>query len=95
MLDGISHLQSVRPYVLYHHERWDGSGYPEGLKEREIPLEARLLAVADVYDALTTRRPYHDARPHDEVIKFLKMMAGRQFDPDLVAVFCDVVERRD
>ena len=87
MLGGISHLQSVRPYVLYHHERWDGSGYPEGLKKREIPLEARLLAIVDVYDALTTERPYHPARPHDEVLKFLELNAGKHFDPDLVLVF--------
>ena len=94
MLSGISHLQAVRPYVLFHHERWDGTGYPEGLKERQIPIEARLLAIADVYDALTTERPYHPARPHEEVLKFLEINAGKHFDPDLTLVFHRVMQLR-
>jgi len=94
ILSGISHLQGIRPYVLYHHERWDGSGYPEGISEREIPIEARLLSVIDVYDALRSTRPYHPARPHDEVIEFIEQSAGTHFDPDLVQVFLKVMEMR-
>ncbi len=94
ILEEITHLQGVRPLVLYHHERWDGNGYPEGLKEREIPLGARILAVVDVFDALTTARPYHPARAPEEVLQFIAMNAGKAFDPDLVVVFCQVMEGR-
>jgi len=90
----ISHLLAVRPYVRFHHERWDGSGYPEGLKEREIPVEARLLAIIDVYDALTSERPYHAARSHEEVSEFLDLNAGIHFDPDLVQIFHKVMQQR-
>lgn len=91
----ISKLGFLKPainYVLYHHERWDGSGYPHGLAGRDIPIEGRLLAIVDVFDALTTNRPYHPARPPSEVYKFLTMRAGTQFDPDLVPIFIQVVE---
>ncbi len=94
ILSGISHLQAVRPYVLYHHEHWDGTGYPEGLKQREIPIEARILAIIDVYDALSTERPYHPARPHDEVMQYIELQAGKYFDPDLVVVFQGVMKKR-
>ncbi|MEW6718643.1 MAG: HD domain-containing phosphohydrolase [Chloroflexota bacterium] len=91
ILREISHLQNVIPYVLYHHERWDGSGYPESLKGKEIPIQGRVLALADVYDALTTTRPYHPARPHNEVVQFMRYQAGKHFDPGLVPVFIQVV----
>jgi len=94
ILQNIQHLKAITPYVLYHHERWDGSGYPHGLKGKEIPLEGRLLSIVDVYDALTTTRPYHPKRPHNEVIKFLIMQAGKQFDPDLTAIFIHVLKNR-
>jgi putative two-component system response regulator len=87
ILREISHLQSTLPYVLYHHERWDGSGYPQGLRGKDIPVEGRLLAIVDVYDALTTARPYHPARTRHEVIQFLQKSAGRLFDPHLVPMF--------
>jgi putative two-component system response regulator len=94
ILRGIGHLQAIIPYVLYHHERWDGMGYPEGLKGKEIPLEARILALVDVYDALTTPRPYHPARPLDATIGFLRNEAGKHFDPDLVRIFIGIIERQ-
>ncbi|MEN8171245.1 MAG: HD domain-containing phosphohydrolase [Chloroflexota bacterium] len=93
ILEGITHLQKTRPYILYHHERWDGSGYPHGLKGQDIPIEARLLAIADVYDALTTARPYHPPRPYSEVIKYLTLSAGTHFDPELVPIFIKVIKR--
>lgn len=94
ILEKISHLKDAMPYILYHHEKWDGSGYPEGLCGREIPVGARILALADVYDALTTARPYRPAMDRAEVLQFLETEAGKHFDPDLVPIFTDVVKRR-
>ncbi len=94
MLQGIPHLRGTLPYLLYHHERWDGSGYPRGLKGREIPIQGRLLALADVYDALTTTRPYHPGRTHQEVVKFIRYEAGRQFDPRLALLFVRVLDTK-
>lgn len=70
-----------------HHEKWDGSGYPAGLKGREIPLSARIVAIADVYDALTSRRVYKDAWTHEETARAMKQDAGRHFDPELLEIF--------
>jgi diguanylate cyclase (GGDEF)-like protein/putative nucleotidyltransferase with HDIG domain len=78
--------------ILYHHERWDGSGYPEGLKGEQIPIEARILAIADSFEAMTSARPYRPALSLEEVIKELKKGAGGQFDPKLVEVFIGIVE---
>jgi HD-GYP domain-containing protein (c-di-GMP phosphodiesterase class II) len=78
--------------ILYHHERWDGTGYPEGLKSEEIPLEARILAIADSFEAMTSARPYRPALSIQEVITELRQGAGLQFDPKLVEVFIDIVE---
>ncbi|MEA3351597.1 MAG: response regulator [Chloroflexota bacterium] len=91
ILQGVSHLRDAIPYILYHHERWDGSGYPKGLSGKGIPVQGRVLALADSYDALTTTRSYHPARPHDEVIEFIKMKAGEYFDPQLVPIFIKIM----
>ena len=72
----------VAPYIQSHHERWDGSGYPDGLKDESIPLGARVLAVVDYFDALTTDRPYHRQMGHDEAIGVLQAEAGRALDPE-------------
>lgn len=77
--------------VLYHHERYDGNGYPKGLKGEEIPLNSRIIAVADAYDSMTNDRPYRKAKEKSEVIKILKEEAGKQFDPRIVKVFLDKV----
>lgn len=81
-----------------HHERWDGKGYPAGLSGKEIPLEARIVSICDVYDALTSKRVYKDAWGHEETMKILRDGAGSQFDPDLIDVFLsrpkDLVEIR-
>jgi HD-GYP domain-containing protein (c-di-GMP phosphodiesterase class II) len=92
ILREITHLQSAIPYVLYHHERWDGSGYPQGMRGKDIPVEGRLLAIVDVYDALTTARPYHPARSTYDVLQFLQMNAGRLFDAHLVTTFTKVIQ---
>ncbi|GAA6751960.1 hypothetical protein Thermus77412_24960 [Thermus antranikianii] len=83
--------QTALNVVLYHHERWDGSGYPKGLKGEEIPLEARIFALADVYDALTHERPYKSAWSPEEAKREIRQKAGKDFDPSLVAVFLDLV----
>ena len=78
--------------VLYHHEWWNGSGYPEGLHGEQIPIEARILAIADSFEAMTSVRPYRHALPLKEIIKQLKQGAGLQFDPKLVDAFIRIVE---
>lgn len=93
ILRGISHTRPAIPYILYHHECWDGSGYPEGLKGREIPIEARLLAIVDVYDAISSRRPYHPALSHHQVIEILRSESGKRLDPDLVKIFINILEK--
>jgi diguanylate cyclase (GGDEF)-like protein len=78
--------------ILHHHEKWNGSGYPEGLKGEEIPLEARILAIADSFEAMTSARPYRHALSLEEVIKELRQGVGVQFDPKLVKVFVGIIE---
>jgi len=83
-------LRMAKEITLSHHERWDGSGYPQGLAGQQIPLSARLMAVADVYDALTTRRVYKPAFPHTEAVKIIREKRGSHFDPVLVDVFLEI-----
>jgi response regulator RpfG family c-di-GMP phosphodiesterase len=80
-------LAMGRDIALCHHEKWDGSGYPRGLRGTEIPLSARLLALADVYDALTTVRPYKTAWTHEDAITWIRQHSGSHFDPDVVKAF--------
>lgn len=80
-------IETAIRIVYYHHERWDGKGYPVGLSSSDIPLEARIMSVADVYDALTTKRVYKEAISHDEAVKILLSGSGTQFDPDLIHAF--------
>ncbi len=77
-------LDFAMDIARHHHERWDGSGYPDGLAGRAIPLSARLMAVADVYDALISRRPYKQAFPHEHAMRHITAAAGSHFDPDVV-----------
>lgn len=84
-------LQLAREIALTHHERWDGSGYPAGLVGTAIPLSGRIVAIADVFDALTSVRPYKRAWSVDEAVAFLRDNAGRLFDPELVARFLDIL----
>jgi diguanylate cyclase (GGDEF)-like protein len=91
----IGNISSLAPCVsgiLHHHERWDGGGYPEGLKGEEIPIEARILAITDSFAAMTSARPYRPPLSREEIIKELRKGAGTQFDPKLVEVFIGIVE---
>jgi putative two-component system response regulator len=83
-------LQNAKLFAGNHHERWDGTGYPRGLKGTEIPLQGRIMAIADVYDALVNERPYKKAIPHDEAVRIVKNGSGTHFDPQLVDVFLEV-----
>jgi putative nucleotidyltransferase with HDIG domain len=87
MLKGLRFLQPSLPGVLHHHERWDGTGYPTGLKGTAIPLAVRILSVADVFDALTSDRPYRQGLSSDAVIAAIRAESGLQFDPDVVSAF--------
>ncbi|MBL8858592.1 MAG: response regulator [Planctomycetes bacterium] len=84
---GRGFLAMGRDIAASHHEKWDGSGYPRGLKETQIPLSARILALADVYDALTSVRPYKGAWTHEAALEWIVSRAGVHFDPDVVTVF--------
>ena len=83
---------AVLGIIRHHHERWDGGGYPDGLRGPAIPFLARLLSVADVYDALVSERPYKSAWTRGAALAELRRGAGRQFDPVLVARFCKLME---
>ncbi|MGB2988216.1 MAG: HD domain-containing phosphohydrolase, partial [Phycisphaerae bacterium] len=78
--------------ALTHHERWDGTGYPGGLKEDQIPLESRIVAVADVYDALCSERPYKPAYSEDRAVEIIAADVGRHFDPDVFSAFAKSTE---
>jgi putative two-component system response regulator len=79
--------QAALPYVLYHHERWDGAGYPTGLRGPEVPEGARLLAVVDAFDAMTSTRPYRRALPTYQALAEIERCAGSQFDPEIAHAF--------
>src|SRR3954467_4615973 len=83
-------LREAIPYVLYHHERWDGNGYPSGKAGEEIPVEARVLAIADAFDAMTSDRPYRRALTRDEALAEVERCAGTQFDPRITRVFLEL-----
>lgn len=92
LLSGISFLQPALDIVYCHHERWDGSGYPRGLKREEIPLSARIFAVVDVWDALVSERLFRRSTPKHEALDYLKEQARKTLDPQVVAAFLDLME---
>ena len=85
-------LQMAATIAYTHHEKWDGSGYPRGLKGKEIPLEGRIVAIADVFDALTTARPYKNAWSIESAVEFLQSQSGQHFDPELVESFISKID---
>ncbi|MDR0455532.1 MAG: response regulator [Treponema sp.] len=86
-------LHHAKLFAGYHHEHWDGTGYPYGLKETMIPLQGRILAVADVYDALVSVRPYKKAYTHEEAMNVIMSSSGKHFDPNIADVFYEVKEQ--
>jgi putative two-component system response regulator len=92
MLAPIAYLHSALDIPYCHHERWDGTGYPRGLRSTEIPLAARIFAVADVWDALRSDRPYRQSWPADRVREHIAAAAARHFDPEVVETFMTLVD---
>jgi putative nucleotidyltransferase with HDIG domain len=90
----IDFLEGAIEVVRHHHERWDGAGYPDGLAGEQIPLTARIFAVADVFDALTTNRPYRQASPWAQAREMITAEAGKQFDPQVVEAFNSISDER-
>ena len=82
--------RTALPYVLFHHEWWDGGGYPVGLEGTAIPVEARLLAVADAFDAMTSARPYRHALTNERALQEIESCSGTQFDPQIAELFCEI-----
>ncbi len=94
ILGPLKFLGEVAVLVKHHHERWDGSGYPTGLKGENIPFASRIIGVVDTYDAMTSTRPYRQAMTHETAVQEIRRQAGRQFDPQVVDGFLRVIERR-
>lgn len=95
MLSPIGYLHRALDIPGCHHEKWDGTGYPRGLRSEQIPLAARLFAIVDVWDALRSDRPYRKAWPEEKVLQYLKDQSGKHFDPNVVQVFLDLLEKKN
>jgi putative nucleotidyltransferase with HDIG domain len=93
IIEDIPFLQETLPIIRYHQERWDGSGYPVGLSGKDIPLQARIFAVADAFDALISNRPYREGIPISEALDYIKEQSGILFDPDIVSAFERMYEK--
>ncbi len=93
LLKPIQYLEQAMDIPYCHHEKWDGTGYPRGLKGREIPVAARIFAIADVWDALSSERPYNKAWSHEKIIAFFIEQSGKHFDPHMVNIFLDMLEK--
>jgi HD-GYP domain-containing protein (c-di-GMP phosphodiesterase class II) len=91
MLRGIDFLSPALPIIRHHHERWDGAGYPDGLSGNDIPVGARIVAVCDAFDAMTSDRPYRKSLPVEEALEEINRCSGMQFDPACATLLGDVV----
>jgi HD-GYP domain-containing protein (c-di-GMP phosphodiesterase class II) len=94
LIEQVPALRPISPAVLHHHERFDGGGYPSGLRGEEIPLEARIICVIDCFSAIISERPYRGPMSIDEACAELERNAGTQFDPEVVRVFVEEVRRK-
>jgi HD-GYP domain-containing protein (c-di-GMP phosphodiesterase class II) len=92
MLNSIEYLREALEIPYFHHEKWDGTGYPQGLKEEQIPIAARIFAVADVWDALTSNRPYRPAWSREAAMEYIREQSGKHFDPQVVEMFFKVLD---
>ncbi|HYJ46530.1 MAG TPA: HD domain-containing phosphohydrolase, partial [Pyrinomonadaceae bacterium] len=88
IVGGVPEMAEIADAIRYHHEHYDGLGYPEGLRGEQIPLASRIILIADAYDALTSPRPFREAFDHDGALKRLREESGKQFDPEIVMTFC-------
>lgn len=95
ILRPVQFLHNLIPYIFYHHERWDGLGYPSGVKGEEIPIGARIIAIADVFEALTSDRPYRKAFSRVKAIDLIKKGSGTQFDPRIVTIFLKILREEN
>jgi putative nucleotidyltransferase with HDIG domain len=95
IIEPVAFLKAPRSIIMHHHERYDGKGYPDGLAGEEIPLGARILAVADSFEAMMSDRPYRKALPAEDAVKELEANAGTQFDPTVVQAFIEVLKDGD
>ncbi|HEV7571361.1 MAG TPA: HD domain-containing phosphohydrolase, partial [Thermoanaerobaculia bacterium] len=95
IMSGVAQLIDIIPGMKYHHEKWSGGGYPDGLTAEEIPMQARIVAIADTFDAMTTNRPYQKAMELNYVVEKIKSFAGTRFDPHVVDAFASAVQRGD
>ncbi len=94
MAKNIPDFSPIAQEILYHHEHWDGSGYPEGLKKEEIPILSRIISIVDAYDVMQSRRPYKGTVSKTKALKEIKSCAGTQFDPQLVEIFLKIVKNK-
>ena len=94
-MSGVAQLIDVIPGMKYHHEKWGGGGYPDNLEGDAIPMQARIVAIADTFDAMTTNRPYQKAMELGYVVEKIKSFAGTRFDPQVVDAFVNAVARGD
>lgn len=92
MLVSFPRFQKIIPWILHHHERYDGSGYPDGLAGEDIPLGARIIAIADSFDAMISQRPYKKSLTINEALNELRANKGKQFDPGLTEIFIQIIE---
>ena len=95
MLSSIDYLRPALDIPYCHHEKWDGSGYPRGLKGEQIPLAARIFAVIDVWDALTSDRPYRPAWSHEKTLAYIRDLSGTHFDPKVVDLFIKTMAEKE
>ena len=95
IMTGVAQLIDIIPGMKFHHEKWSGGGYPDNLKEEQIPMQARIVAIADTFDAMTTNRPYQKAMELGYVVEKIKSFAGTRFDPKVVDAFVQAVKRGD
>lgn len=95
ILEPVQGLEDIIPWIKYHHEKWDGSGYPDGIEGENIPLPARILAVADAFDSMNSRRTYHEPYEEAKIMSELVDNRGTQFDPDVIDVFVEILKNSE
>lgn len=93
ILEPIHNLKPIQTWILYHHERWDGTGYPRGIRKQDIPLQSRILSVCDTFSAMISDRPYRRALSMGKALQEVKTVSGSQLDPDIARLFLRIIKR--